>query len=290
MKKTMILAAAAVFTMVSCVKERIGVENGTQPAIVLGSSVSTIATRGPVDSDYTTLTAGVVGYTGSATVAAPTFIQDPITFTNGLSTTVTGQYYPSDGSAVKFVGYAPAGAALAAGIATFAIDGTQDVMYAPEVSGTKAVTTAPNLAFVHKLTQLQFQVAAQDAAAIAAWGNVTKIEVLGRENSIALNLATGAAAASGSAVFTAFTGSQALTTTLAGAGEGTMIYPLSSAALSLKVYTANNTAGQPIDLTSQTFAAGNAYKVNLTFKAAAVTLTATVTDWIDGSSVSQDIF
>lgn len=289
---------AAAFAMTSCSKEPgTGRGDGEQTAIVLGSSVLGVETRGAgvINDDYTTFSAGIVGYTGTATVAAPSFTQDPIVFTSGVSTTVTGKFYPVDGSAVNFVGYAPSGGTLSAGSVSFTIDGTDDVMYAGVASGTKVQAIAgthPNLVFEHMLTQLQFQVVAEDVAgvpAVAAWGDVTKIEVLSQPNTIALALASGTATASGTAVFTGFSGTQALTTTLTGVGNGTMIFPVNAATLSLKVYTVNCPEGQQVDLLSKTFVAGSAYKVNLTFKATAIVLTATVTPWADGGSTGIDV-
>lgn len=82
-------------------------------------------------------------------------------------------------------------------VATHAINGTQDLMFAPQISGSlssKFNSTADDkhLQFGHVLTWLRVAFNASSHDAIAMWGNVIKVEILNPHNTVDINLSTGA--------------------------------------------------------------------------------------------------
>lgn len=263
---------------------------------------------------------------------------DKITFTDGVTATgfaSTKYYYPADGRGLHICGlypYAVTGAnngewSLTATDAAFIFDGSHDVMAAPQVATTKALAQAatyPTLAFSHLLTKLVIKVKAEDAAAIAAWGNVTKIELVKAKGSapnskVTVVLSTGTAPynsafstslnpfpfyeVTGETTYTnsAFTGKTLALTTTSAVVAYSMVAPIladgsstaGSADFELKVYTANASAGVDVpvgllDVLSAAYAGdtqGKAFEVTLTFKATEIKAKASVSPWVlDGTS------
>lgn len=62
--------------------------------------------------------------------------------------------------------------------ATCTFDGSDDVMYAPEVTTVKNGAVG-NLAFTHQMTKLEVKVQAADAASATAWGDITSLTLTG---------------------------------------------------------------------------------------------------------------
>ena len=62
--------------------------------------------------------------------------------------------------------------------ATCTFDGSDDVMYAPEVTTVKKGAVG-NLAFTHQMTKLEVKVQAADAASATAWGDITSLTLTG---------------------------------------------------------------------------------------------------------------
>ena len=145
---------------------------------------------------------------------------DKITFTDDGQTgfATTPYYYPADGTDLHLCGlypYAVTGTgsgqwSLTATNAAFEFNGSHDVMAAAQVATTKAQAqggTYPTLAFAHLLTKLVIKVVASEDAAITAWGNVTKIELVKAKGSApnskaTVTLATGTALRTASAFST----------------------------------------------------------------------------------------
>lgn len=94
--------------------------------------------------------------------------------------------------------------------ASHAIDGTQDLMFAPEIEGTWA-NRFETLAFTHQLTWLKINVIAENSRAISAWGNITDITVTSPGNKLTVDLSTGTASCNSTPTdIKAFEGSTAL--------------------------------------------------------------------------------
>lgn len=267
---------------------------------------------------------------------------DKITFTDGTQTgfTTTKYYYPSDGTGLDICGlypYAATGTAagqwdLTATNAAFAFNGSQDVMAAAQVTTTKAqaqASTYPTLAFSHLLTKLIIKVKAEDAAAIAAWGHVTQIELVKAKGSApnskaTVALATGTAprasafsislnpfpfyAVTGGTTYTntAFTGQTLALTTDPTVVAYSLVAPIladgsntaGSADFELKVYTEKGDAtgvNVPVGLltnASATYAGetqGKAFEITLTFKATEIKAKATVSPWVLDGTSSPEI-
>lgn len=131
------------------------------------------------------------------------------TFTSGIPEPIhytpaeTGQEknavlkYPTTGAPVYCMGFYPLGSwSFSNDSATASIDGTSDLMYAPEIAGSwndQFGSREENTqTFRHALTWLKFVVCATSYDAVDAWGSVSKITVSTKDQ-VSLGLATGAA-------------------------------------------------------------------------------------------------
>lgn len=329
MKKILILTLCMVALTISCTKQVQVIDEPLVP-ISLGGGAS-IDTKAPVYNS-TGFHAQVLGTTDDTTATATypalytdqqstTFNKD-VTFAVQVNTdpcvgSYTGPvYYPVQTSTlVYFKGYSPEDqAAVNTGdfsvsrstkTVTFSnITGHQDIMISDQQSGNRSKSDAVKLKFGHYLSQVIFKVAAENlnsdegAAAIAAWGNVTKLEVLSQYASFTVNLQTNAWATSGNAdnTFIAYSNAtgQALTTTATQLGtasdnNGILMVNPTTDDWTIKVYTAKNgNAGLevtiPHDLLMQ-----YAHEITLTFKANAIQVSAVVVPWVTGTNYSSDV-
>lgn len=115
-------------------------------------------------------------------------------FTSGEEQLLNDAVYPKEGGAkVYFVGFHPidgwatpraddpdpAQAAKAGKIATKTFDGSEDVMFAPKISGEYAqnVTEWPRFEFRHLLTWLRVSIKADGEAVSKAWGRLKSLKV-----------------------------------------------------------------------------------------------------------------
>lgn len=80
--------------------------------------------------------------------------------------------------------------------ATRTITGEDDLMFAPQVWGTKANPISSALAFNHQLTWLKINVIAESHDAIDAWGNVENIKVTSPASKLTVSFSTNPATAS----------------------------------------------------------------------------------------------
>lgn len=91
--------------------------------------------------------------------------------------------------------------------ASCAIDGTHDIMFAPEVSGNWSARMTP-MTFYHQLTWIKVCVCAYDFDAITSWGAVTEISIENPSDALTVDFSTGAVSQTGSSeTLTAFDGS-----------------------------------------------------------------------------------
>lgn len=173
---------------------------------------------------------------------------------------------------------------LASGVATFTITGQEDIISAPSVNagGSTAPSLPVSFVFSHKLSQVQIYVKAADAGAIAAWGNVTAVKATSATR-LNLTVSTQTLAQHATPVVTDLsTGKapQALTTSFESFGT-ILVYPGS---LTIKVTTANVPEQTVIISPSITTVAGSSHRIDLTFTATAINFSATLTDWVTGTS------
>lgn len=293
MKKMFFAVAVAALSMASCSKEPSTVSNNSDQ-ILLGGSVMSVEARGAgaINSGYTSFVAGVVAY--DANITAPIFNQ-AVTFVNGTKSAVSGQKYPATGN-VNFVGYAPETATVNSGVASFTIDGKDDVMYASEKTGSKAdatLGTHPELAFAHKLTQLQFKVKADDATAQSVWSTIKKITIEDQHNTFDLDLTTGTLTATGTAnnSIAAFEGSLAVDLT-AQVADYVMV---EAGKASVKAIVVSEKGGSEVSIAvnipaAATFVAGTAYEITLNLKGTEnIQVSATVAEWLVGTPQTVDV-
>lgn len=178
--------------------------------------------------------------------------------------------------------------ALSNGVATFTITGQEDIISAPSATAQGSSSSIPvALTFSHKLSQLQIYIKAANDGAIGAWGNITAVKATSA-SVLDLNITSQALTQNATPVITDLsTGAspQALTTGFASFGT-ILVYP---GTLTIKV-TSANVPEQTVtitDLSSTT--AGHAHRIDLTFTATAINFSATLTDWVNGTTGSGTV-
>lgn len=289
--KQFFIAVLAVLTMASCTKTQ---PDETLVPIDFGTGLL-ISTKAPITSDGSgILSSDLSGvqilrapdgssavWTSISSVASTATIKA----TTGAVENSTALYYNVDDSKAWVMAFYPS-ATMSANKAAWTITGQEDIIVAPSTdAGSKSSHSTVPLAFAHKLAQVQFDVVAADADAITYWGTVTYIKVTAA-TALELTLSTNALAAAGTPVNTDLSSSgtfpQTLTTSAASAGS-LMVLPTTLGAV--KVDTANGSE-QTISVSGlpDPLVAGTAYKITLTFTRAAITMTATVTNWTTGAS------
>lgn len=210
--------------------------------------------------------------------------------TNGKVTFTNPQYYPADGSSIKMRGFAPQSSSITNGVVSYEINGTQDIMIAPEISADKTNNTNKKLEFAHLLTQLQIKVKAEDQAAIDAWGTITSISI-NAVKTLDLNLSTGKIAAKATDPVSAdlslegFQTGQALTAVAddQAVSAGSIMLLPSKTAYKLKITTSKVT-DKEIEISLAETLASNAHVITVTFKASEITVTATAGQWTTGTT------
>lgn len=227
--------------------------------------------------------------------------------TSGDITFATTQYYLSNPALkTNLIGVYPAGTYTSGTVTYSNFNGTDDIMCSTLIEGSRGSTGALAMPFQHMLTQVQVKILATDTDAITAWGNVTGISIAGKKIDCVVTLPT-PAASPGAATITAVTGtatalpltqsngtattSTALTTTATAYGCA-MFLPITTAeALTFNITTANggNTAQTLTMTTGQTFAAGTAYEMTITFTRKGIDVEATITDWQTGNTITGTI-
>lgn len=101
--------------------------------------------------------------------------------------------------------------------ASHAIDGVQDLMYAPQIEGSLEALFGPQT-YGHLLTWIKVCVCATSQDALNVWGNIEKVYVTGKSE-ISLNLADGSCSFSSEKDFLVHDTSIPLATTIASVGS-----------------------------------------------------------------------
>lgn len=239
-------------------------------------------------------------------------------FVNTDGMTPSPKYYPSDNSNVYLCGLYPHNSwSEISSTATASIDGKTDLMIAKEITVSKA-SQSQTLVFEHLLTKLDIKIQAEDATAIATWGNVTAVKLKNVKTdtpagSVTVGLGTGIATfQTGSQSITCYQwntaytdsgfSSQALTTTATNAAY-VLCQPVTTAGNSVSEYTLtvstiNHSAEVEVPISlqgadgqelSDTDTSGQAFTVTLTFKSTQIEAKVSVTDWVSGGTASGEI-
>lgn len=211
------------------------------------------------------------------------------------------QYYLSSGKKTKITGWYPNSGTYASQTVTWTMTGAQDIMTAAKLEGDKTDKAITNFTFNHKTAQLQFWPFCDDATIQAAWGKITKIEVLEQQNTCIYTLtsddATGNVTFSGAAtnVFTAYsdaTGKLAPITSAAATqlGDAVMIAPETAPTYVLKIRVTTEKGGElTTNVPAQAFLAGKAYKISLKLSGNEIQPTASITEWPAATNVDVTI-
>jgi hypothetical protein len=111
-----------------------------------------------------------------------------------------GLVYPPNNADVYFIGLYPNAGWEdkhdgSSNISTsFTFNGSNDVLYAPQVSGNLSASVAlptptkPQLHFFHLLTYLRVKVFAEDASVASSWGKLTNLKLMSQQKSLTIDL------------------------------------------------------------------------------------------------------
>lgn len=297
--KTFIFSALALGMMVSCSNTEVegidAVDNGEPVAIQVTAGVKTNVVAGVTRAPLTggTFEATILGWEGTAApdyATATPWIVTAADINVATSTTVTlNKYYDTDDAKKTYMKACYPAGTVTDGIYNFtgiAEDGSMDILYAGEISGSRAAAPVAGFVFNHVLTQIKFSIEAGDGLL-----NGTKLK------SIKLNapqVATGIDLKSNTLVTK--TPSTPISVTIADGGieipdvaksidnSELMIAPTTGKTMSLTVVTNDGTSDKTFDNVvvtvdeGESFAAGTAYTITLTFKEK-ISVETTVTTW-----------
>lgn len=299
--KKILFSMLAMAAMVSCSNENEQID-GINGKVEIKLNAGVVSTKAPIDSENNLPKADVslqivqapddaiATWTGISTVAATPTLKTTGTIdfdnTNAL-------YYNADETKKShLLAYSPSGT-ITSGSVEWLIDGSNDIIIAKAVSGSKAAgETIDALSFEHLLTQLQIEIKG-DAAAASTFGTAirsikikdaltkpkmtfgdTKITTLDWTNIDKANLdvlETGKD--------TPVSTGNINTSGIATAIGYIMLQPTTS--YTLLISTDKITDKEVV--VALAAAAGNAHKITITFSATAIEPTATLTGWVDGA-------
>ena len=294
----LLLTAAS---LCACSKSESGEQLSGGDAIRLSAGLpsASVQSKAPIESGNKFIPA-VAGWESTAAAsytAAPTWN----TTTSEITASTTAQeveltapqVYNANGAVKTYMkAWYPQGT-LSSGTVTFTTndsykgDGTDDVLLAGEVSGSKSDRDNKVLAFEHLTTQLKFVVKA--GTGLAEGTKLTKIELKNVDVPNGINLATNALLTSSKNALSVpdIDGNLVIGTTAAGddAGSPLMIVPPTGKTVTLKVTTSAaefDNIVATID-NDDNFQAGKAYTITLTFDQKNIELSATLAEWSAGT-------
>lgn len=285
----------------ACSKSESGEQLSGGDAIRLSAGLpsASVQSKAPINSGDK-FTPAVAGWESSAAASyntAPTWnttTSEITASTTAQAVTLTApQVYNADNAVKTYMkAWYPQGT-LSSGTVTFTTndsykgDGTDDVLLAGEVSGSKSDRDNKVLAFEHLTTQLKFVVKA--GTGLAAGTKLTKIELKNVDVPNGINLATNALLTSSKNALSVpdIDGNLVIGTTETGdaAGSPLMIVPPTGKTVTLKVTTSAaefDNIVATID-NDDKFQAGKAYTITLTFDQKNIELSATLAEWSDGA-------
>ena len=294
----LLLVAAS---LCACSKSESGEQLSGGDAIRLSAGLlsASVQSKAPINSGdkFTPAVAGWESTAAASYTAAPTWNTTTSEITASATaqavTLTAPQVYNANGAVKTYMkAWYPQGT-LTNGTVTFTADdsykgdGTDDVLLASEVSGSKSDRENKVLAFEHLATQLKFVVKAGQG--LAADTKLTKIELKGVDVPGGIDLATDALTGTAKETLSVpdIDGSLVIGTTETGdaAGSPLMIVPPSGNTVTLKVTTSVaefDNIEATID-TDEKFQAGKAYTITLTFGQKNIELSATLAEWSAGT-------
>lgn len=294
----LLLAAAS---LCACSKSESGEQLSGGDAIRLSAGLpsASVQSKAAINSGdkFTPAVAGWESTAAASYTAAPTWNTTTSEITASATaqavTLTAPQVYNANGAVKTYMkAWYPQGT-LSSGTVTFTTndsykgDGTDDVLLAGEVSGSKSDRENKVLAFEHLTTQLKFVVKA--GTGLAEGTKLTKIELKNVDVPSGINLATNALLTSSKNALSVpdIDGSLVIGTTAAGdpAGSPLMIAPPTGKTVTLKVTTSTaefDNIVATID-NDDKFQAGKAYTITLTFDQKNIELSATLAEWSDGA-------
>lgn len=113
-----------------------------------------------------------------------------------------GLVYPSNNADVYFIGLHPNAGwedkhdGTSNTSTSFTFNGSNDVLYAPQVSGNLPASVAlptptkPQLHFFHLLTYLRVKVFAEDASVASSWGKLTNLKLMSQQSTLGIDLSS----------------------------------------------------------------------------------------------------
>lgn len=263
-------------------------------AIRLNSGIGdagTVASKAPVT---TSAEVQIEGWESSSTVdytGAPAWRSSATVLVNATASAITlspVQYYNAAEQIKTFIkGWYPKVASANGTVAFTNTDGTVDVLYAAEVSGSKDVEVSDALVFNHKSTQLVFKVVKGDG--LAAGTQIKTIKVKNTAIPTSLRLSTNTVTYTEAAQLAVPNITvKAIGATAEQAGDPLMVRPessLSNVKLYIETVKADGTSiaaiydDVPLTTSDNKLTEGSAYTVTLTFKQAEIALNANITPW-----------
>ena len=312
MKRKWIVALCAA-ALAGCSKEPaepVGPAAGTVPIELSAATQSGVETKAAVEGSkfpemtpafYLTATQGT-GETAPTDWRSPYFSDKPVnSASDGTLSWPEGQkqYYPADKTKkLYFYAYTPEPSSVTAGTQTdapraeYTIDGGQDIMWAANTQGIKpdgAVAAPVQLNFAHKLMQVRFKVAKDEAFQLGEGETfaVTSIKIRDVRTSATLDLGTGSLTFPEAAPKGTLTAYEEQTGIALGddAAEvpGSVLFEPQTS-FTCEVAAGGNTYPD-VRVTLSGEGAGQAgvnHLVALTFKQEAIKATATIAPWADG--------
>lgn len=281
-----------------------GIESETKAPVQGGSTETPAMTLyfARADQDAST---GIYGAWGTAALPASRGKAVGDTPTSLVFTPT--QYYLSSGKKTKLTGWYPAATSFTGGVVSWTLTGAEDVMTCPAAEGSKSTDDAiGNMAFAHKLSQLQFYVYTEEAEFVTLWGKVKGVSVKGQQKTCTYTLGASTATPDGSVVFSGTadgvfkvyedaTGIDAPVSAVADKATkakllGTIMVPVQTSAtyeLPIEVVTANG--GTTTVKLKQALAASTAYKVYLKLTANQIKGMATIGGWTTGTAADVEL-
>lgn len=292
-----ILAAGALLS--GCSKEEsVSLSVGDGSPIRLGAGVSMLS-KAPLESGAN-FVASVAGWESSSAVdysAAQTWrttTSEITVSTSSQSVTLSeDQVYNVDGNVKTYMkawypqGMLNNGMVSFVGDSKYAGDGTDDVLLAGEISGSKSDRDNKVLSFGHLTTQLKFVVKA--GSGLAEDTKLSKIELKNVDVPAGINLVSDAllTTSKNALPVPGIDGSLVIGTSAGGDAAGTplMIVPPSGNTVSLKVTTSVAEFDNVVATIAEdaSFQSGKSYTITLTFGQKNILLSATVSEWTEGS-------
>jgi hypothetical protein len=301
-----LLLGLGLSVLAGCSKEYAGNnDNGALVPIELGAGVNVISRA--VICSGSEVKAGIAGWEAAS---APTYAEapswggsdDPEVITTTASETARNvawtaqRYYAPGGETTYMKAWSPAGTFSTGNTVSFAnTNGSEDVLLAPVVSGSKTSKVSTPLAFRHMTSQIKFSV--KKGEGLAEGTKIESITIKNAQLPTGFDLAKGidddgavTYAAAADLTVPKIDSSQEISNTIAGypVGDAVMIKPIASKTFTVDITTNNASyANKTVTVTTDQVLAGYAYEITLTFGQAGIELTATVADWKTASGSAE---